>query len=58
MNRYATFEVKPVELGGPLVPGKDAPAKVRGTFAVRGKLIEGQADGTITYVFESTKGAA
>lgn len=53
MNRYATFEVKHVELRGPL-----APAKVRGTFAVRGKLIEGQADGTITYIFESTKGAA
>ena len=49
-NRYATFDVKHVELAGPLEPGKDVPAKVRGTFTVRGKPIERLAEGTITYV--------
>ena len=50
VNRYAVFEIKHVELAGPLAPGKEVPAKIRGTFTVRGKPIETLADGTITYI--------
>jgi polyisoprenoid-binding protein YceI len=49
-NRWATFDIKNVELAGPLQPGKEVPAKVRGTFTVRGKPIERLAEGTMTYV--------
>jgi len=49
-NRWAIFDIKHVELSGPLVPGKEVPAKIHGTFSVRGKLIETVAAGTITHI--------
>ncbi|MGH8057036.1 MAG: hypothetical protein ACREOH_07330 [Candidatus Entotheonellia bacterium] len=49
-NRYAVFEIKNVEVAGPLPPGKETPAKVRGTFTVRGKPYETVADALITYI--------
>lgn len=49
-NRYAVFEIKNIEVAGPLQPGKETPAKVRGTFTVRGKPYETVADALITYI--------
>ena len=49
-NRWAVFEVKGVEIAGPLEPGKAVPAKVRGTLTIRGKPIETVADSTVYYL--------
>jgi len=49
-NRWAIFEIKGVEIGGPLEAGKPMPAKVRGTFTVRGKPIDILADSTVYYL--------
>ena len=49
-NRYAVFDVKGVEVAGPLEPGKTTPAKVRGTLTIRGTPIETVADCSINYV--------
>ena len=49
-NRWAVFEVKGVEVAGPLEPGKAMPAKIRGTLIVRGKPVETVADSTIYYL--------
>jgi len=49
-NRWAVFEVKGVEIAGPLEPGKAVPAKVRGTLTIRGKPVETVADSTVYYL--------
>jgi polyisoprenoid-binding protein YceI len=49
-NRWAVFEVKAIEIGGPLEPGKTMPAKVRGTLTIRGKPVETAADSTVYYL--------
>lgn len=49
-NRYAIFDIKRVELAGPLEPGKDTPAKVHGTLTIKGKPVEKVADARVTYV--------
>jgi len=49
-NRYAVFEIKNVEIAGPLEPGKEAPAKVMGTLTIKGKPIETVADARVTWV--------
>jgi polyisoprenoid-binding protein YceI len=49
-NRWAVFEVKGVEIAGPLEPGKAIPAKIRGTLTIRGKPIETVADSTVYYL--------
>ena len=49
-NRWAVFEVKAIEIGGPLEPGKTVPAKVRGTLTIRGKPVETVADSTVYYL--------
>jgi len=49
-NRWAVFEIKNVEIAGPLEPGKSMPAKIRGTLTIRGKPIETVADSTIYYL--------
>jgi polyisoprenoid-binding protein YceI len=49
-NRYAVFQVKGVELAGPLEPGKATPGTVRGTLTIRGRPVETVADCTINYV--------
>ena len=48
-NRWAVFEVKGIEIAGPLEPGKTMPAKVRGTLTIRGKPVETVADSTVYY---------
>ncbi len=49
-NRWVTFEVKSVEIAGPLEPGKTIPAKVRGVLTVKQKPVERVVDATVTYI--------
>jgi polyisoprenoid-binding protein YceI len=49
-NRWVTFEMKSVEIAGPLEPGKAIPAKVRGILTVRQKPVERVADATVTWI--------
>jgi polyisoprenoid-binding protein YceI len=49
-NRWVTFDVKSVEIAGPLEPGKVVPAKIRGLLTVKQKAVERIADGTVSYI--------
>jgi polyisoprenoid-binding protein YceI len=49
-NRWVTFEVKSVEIAGPLEPGKAIPAKVKGILTIKQKPVEKVADATVTYI--------
>jgi len=49
-NKLVTFEIKSVEIAGPLEPGRETPAKVHGTLTVKQKPIEIVADARVTYV--------
>jgi polyisoprenoid-binding protein YceI len=49
-NRWVTFDVKRVEIGGPLESGKPVPAKIHGLLTVKQKPVERVADGTVTYI--------
>ena len=50
VNRHAVFELKSVEMSGPLEPGKDAPARLKGILTIRQKPVEITAIARITYV--------
>lgn len=49
-NRYAVFELKGVEIAGPLEPGKEVPARLKGILTIKQKPVEIAADARITYV--------
>jgi polyisoprenoid-binding protein YceI len=49
-NRWVTFELKSVEIAGPLEPGKMVPAKVKGILTVKQKPVERVADATVTWI--------
>jgi polyisoprenoid-binding protein YceI len=49
-NRWVTFDVKSVEIAGPLEPGKAVPAKVKGILTVKQKPVERAADATVTWI--------
>jgi len=49
-NRWVTYEIKSVEIAGPLEPGKAVPAKVRGILTVKQRPIERVADTTVTWI--------
>ena len=49
-NRWVTFEVKSIEIAGPLEPGKMVPAKVKGVLTVKQKPVERVADATVTWI--------
>ena len=49
-NRWVTFEVKSVEIAGPLEPGKTIPAKVKGILTVKQKPVERVVDATVTWI--------
>ena len=49
-NRWVTFEVKNVEIAGPLVPGKDTPAKITGILTIKQKPVQRVADATVTWI--------
>ena len=50
VDRYTTFELKGVELGAGIEPGKEVPAKISGTLTIKRRPIEITADARITYV--------
>jgi polyisoprenoid-binding protein YceI len=49
-NRWVTFEIKGVEISGPLEPGKAVPAKVKGILTVKQKPVERIVDATVTWI--------
>jgi polyisoprenoid-binding protein YceI len=49
-NRWVVFELKGVEVAGPLEPGKDMPARVKGVLTVKGKPVDTVADARVTYI--------
>jgi polyisoprenoid-binding protein YceI len=49
-NRWAIFDIKSVDIAGPLPPGKEAPAKVRGTLTIKGKPVDRVADARVVYI--------
>ena len=49
-NRWVTFEVKSIEIAGPLEPGKTIPAKVKGILTVKQKPVERVAETTVTWI--------
>src|ERR1043166_892212 len=49
-NRWVTFEVQRVEVTGPLVPGKETPAKVHGILTIKQKAVPKVAEATVTYI--------
>jgi polyisoprenoid-binding protein YceI len=49
-NRWVTFEIKKVEVAGPLVPGKETPAKVHGTLTIKQKSVDRVADASVMYI--------
>ncbi|MBI2001163.1 MAG: YceI family protein [candidate division NC10 bacterium] len=50
VNRYAVFELKGVEIGGVLQPGKEMPARLKGILTIKGKPVEVAADAQVTYI--------
>ena len=49
-NRYVIFELKGVEMAGPLEPGKEVPARLKGILTIKLKPVETTANARITYV--------
>jgi len=49
-NRWVTYEIKSVEIVGPLELGKSVPAKVRGILTVKQRPVERVADTTVTWI--------
>ena len=49
-NKFAIFEIKGVEIAGPLEPGKETPAKVKGVLTIKQKPVDVVADARVTYL--------
>ena len=49
-NRWVTFEVRKVEIAGPLEPGKETPAKVYGVLTIKQKPADVVAESTVMYI--------
>jgi polyisoprenoid-binding protein YceI len=49
-HRHAVFELKGVEIAGPLRPGATVPAKVNGILTIKGKPMPTTADAQVTYI--------
>jgi polyisoprenoid-binding protein YceI len=49
-NKLAVFEIKGIEISGPLEAGKEVPAKVKGTLTIKQKPVEVTADARVTYI--------
>src|SRR6266403_2404720 len=43
-NKFAVFEIKSIEVAGPLEPGKEVPAEVKGILTIKQKPVETVAD--------------
>lgn len=49
-NRWVTFEVQKVEIGGPLQTGKETAAKVHGVLTIKQKSVPRVAEATVMYI--------
>lgn len=49
-NRWITFEMKSMDIAGPLEPGKPIPARVRGVLTLKQRPVERVADSTVTWI--------
>ncbi|HEV8532817.1 MAG TPA: YceI family protein [Methylomirabilota bacterium] len=49
-NKFAIFEIKSIDMAGPLEPGKEVPAKVKGILTIKQKPVETVADARVTYI--------
>ena len=49
-NRWVTFEVKTIEIFGPLIVGKEIPAKIIGILTVKQKPVQRTVDGTVAWI--------
>jgi polyisoprenoid-binding protein YceI len=49
-NRWVTFELKSIEILGPLVVGKEMPAKVTGILTIKQKSVQRTADATVAWI--------
>jgi polyisoprenoid-binding protein YceI len=49
-NRFAVFEIKSVDIAGPLEAGKETPARVTGILTIKQKPVEVVADARVTYI--------
>ena len=49
-NRHAVFELRAVEIAGPLEPGKEVPARLKGILAIKQRPVEITANARIAYV--------
>jgi polyisoprenoid-binding protein YceI len=49
-NKFAIFEIKSIDMAGPLEPGKEVLAKVKGILTIKQKPVETVADARVTYI--------
>ncbi len=49
-NKFAVFEIKSIDIVGPLEAGKEIPAKVKGLLTIKQKPVEVVADARVTYI--------
>ena len=49
-NRWVTFEIKSVDVAGPLELNKAMPAKVKGILTIKQKSVERVAEANVTYI--------
>jgi polyisoprenoid-binding protein YceI len=49
-NKFAVFEIKSIDVAGPLEPGKESSAKVKGILTIKQTPVELVADARVTYV--------
>ena len=49
-NKFAVFEIKSIEVAGPLEAGREVPAKVKGILTIKQKPVEVTADARVTYI--------
>ena len=49
-NKFAVFEIKGIDIAGPLAAGREVPAKVKGVLTIKQKPVELIADARVTYV--------
>jgi len=54
-NRFAVFEIKSIDIAGPLAAGREVPAKVKGVLTIKQKPVELIADARVTYVKLTTE---
>ena len=49
-NKFAVFEIKGIEVAGPMEAGKEVMAKVKGILTIKQKPLETVADARVTYI--------